>query len=106
MLGVTALSEGCGYSLDMTFQEGFGRHAVRLRDWDEVEETVAEASGPMLPASPELAGGTPLPLANPAFLLEEDEDKRKPMLGWEVRFSGVAALFFGTLVVMGFVLGR
>ncbi|THF69982.1 hypothetical protein E7T06_09510 [Deinococcus sp. Arct2-2] len=90
----------------MTFQEGFGRHAVRLRDWDEVQETVTDASGPTLTAPPELAGGASLPLANPAFLLEEDEEKRKPMMGWEVRFSGVAALFFGTLVVMGFVLGR
>lgn len=89
----------------MTFQEGFGRHAVRLKDWDEVQETAGPVSGPesMLPDSAATSG---LPQANPAFLLDEDEEKRKPMLGWQVRFSGVAALFLGTLVVMGFVLGH
>jgi hypothetical protein len=103
---VTPLSEGGSYSLDMTFQEGFGRHAVRLKNWDEVQEPDADASEPDFAPLPELAGAQSLPLANPAFLVEEEEEKRKPMLGWEVRFSGMAALFFGTLVVMGFVLNH
>ncbi len=88
----------------MTFQEGFGRHAVRVKNWDEVQETGAEGSRPDDVVAPEVAEAHSR-LANPAFLLDEDEDRRRPMLGWEVRFSGVAALFLGTLVVMGFVLG-
>jgi len=89
----------------MTFQEGFGRHAVRLKDWAEVQETAADASRSDS-VRPESAGIYDLPQANPAFFLEDEEEKRRPMLGWQVRFSGVAALFLGTLVVMGFMLGR
>ncbi|MFB9992501.1 hypothetical protein ACFFLM_11035 [Deinococcus oregonensis] len=88
----------------MTFQEGFGRHAVRLKNWDEVLEEAPGAIQTASAASPELADDVNLPPANPAFLIDEEEEERKPMLGWEVRFSGIAALFFSTLVFMGFVL--
>lgn len=90
----------------MTFQEGFGRHAVRLKEWAEVQESALDDNEPASAPTPESASNPDRPQANPAFCLEEDEEKRKPMLGWQVRFSGVAALFLCMLVMMSFVLAH